>query len=275
LIRTAEYAQNINPQLKLIDIMDALSKGIERRIPNEKFLFRQILKLELWRLKKYENNISSKFDKSFIISQQDLGYLPKSLQNNCSVIANGVDYDFFYPSKNNSKKYDIIFAGNMAYPPNVFAVNFLVKEILPLLKTSFPNIKLLIAGANPTLDVLNLKSENTEVSGWIEDIREAYDSSKIFVAPMLTGSGLQNKILESMAMQLPCITSPLAAKALTNISKNVPFICENPNEYASVISNLLLDDEQRIRIGEQGREYVIKYYNWSNIAKQLEFNLND
>ena len=92
---------------------------------------------------------------------------------------------------------------------------------------------------------------------------------------MLTGSGLQNKILESMAMQLPCITSPLAAKALTNISKNVPFICENPNEYASVISNLLLDDEQRIRIGEQGREYVIKYYNWSNIAKQLEFNLND
>jgi sugar transferase (PEP-CTERM/EpsH1 system associated) len=275
LIRTAEYAQNINPQLKLIDIMDALSKGIERRIPNEKFLFRQVLKLELWRLKKYENNISSKFDKSFIISQQDLGYLPKSLQNNCSVIANGVDYDFFYPSKNNSKKYDIIFAGNMAYPPNVFAVNFLVKEILPLLKTSFPNIKLLIAGANPTLDVLNLKSENTQVSGWIEDIREAYDSSKIFVAPMLTGSGLQNKILESMAMQLPCITSPLAAKALTNISKNVPFICENPNEYVSVISNLLLDDEQRVRIGEQGREYVIKYYNWSNIAKQLEFNLND
>jgi glycosyltransferase involved in cell wall biosynthesis len=255
--------------------MDALSKGIERRIPNEKFLFRQILKLELRRLKKYENKISSKFDKSFIISEQDLSYLPKSLQNNCSVIANGVDYDFFYPSKNNSKKYDIIFAGNMAYPPNVFAVNFLVKEILPLLKTSFPNIKLLIAGANPTLDVLNLKSENTEVSGWIEDIREAYDSSKIFVAPMLTGSGLQNKILESMAMQLPCITSPLAAKALTNISKNVPFICENPNEYASVISNLLLDDEQRVSIGEQGREYVIKYYNWSNIAKQLEFNLND
>ena len=274
LVRTAEYAKNINPEIKLIDIMDALSKGIERRIPNEKFFFRLILKLELNRLKKYEDNIASKFNKSFIISDQDYGFLPTSLREKCSVIANGVDYDFFNPSKNILKKYDLIFAGNMAYPPNIFAVNFLVKEILPLLQANFPHLKLLIAGANPTAEVLNLKSENIEVSGWMEDIRDAYNSSKIFVAPMLTGSGLQNKILESMSMQLPCITSPLAAKALMNISKNIPFICNNPAEYANVISNLLLDVEQRRKIGEQGREYVIKYYNWNNIAKQLETNLN-
>jgi sugar transferase (PEP-CTERM/EpsH1 system associated) len=273
LVRTAEYVKNINSDLKLIDIMDALSKGIERRIPNEKFLFRLVLKLELKRLKKYEENIALKFNKSFIISEQDFNYLPQSLQKNCIVIANGVDYDFFYPSNNTNQKFDLIFAGNMAYPPNIFAVNYLAKEILPLLKTNFPQIKLLVAGANPTVEVLNLKSESIEISGWMEDIRVAYNSSKIFVAPMLTGSGLQNKILESMSMKLPCVTSPLAAKALVNISKEVPFICNTPSEYAHVISKLLQDVEQRKKIGEQGREYVIKYYNWNTIASELESNL--
>jgi polysaccharide biosynthesis protein PslH len=275
LVRTAEYAKNINPEIKLIDIMDALSKGIERRIPNEKFLFRQLLKLELKRLKKYEESIANKFNKSFIISEQDFGYLPQSLQSNCKVIANGVDFDFFNHEKNVSKRYDLIFAGNMAYPPNIFAANFIVKEILPLLKKDFPQLKLLIAGANPTAEVLNLKSEHTEVSGWLEDIRIAYSSSKIFVAPMLTGSGLQNKILESMSMQLPCITSALAAKALMNVSKDVPFICNSPKEYADTIVSLLLDEEQRLRIGEQGRAYVIKNYNWTTIANQLEKTLTN
>ena len=88
------------------------------------------------------------------------------------------------------------------------------QDILPLLIKKYPSIKILIAGARPTALVQSLASENVTITGWVEDIRVAYASAKIFVAPLFLGSGLQNKILEAMAMSIPCVTTTLVNNAV-------------------------------------------------------------
>ena len=94
----------------------------------------------------------------------------------------------------------------MSYPPNIDCAEYLVHDILPLVQESFPNATLCLAGANPHPKVKALASNNVIVTGWIEDIRDAYNASQVFVAPMRIGTGLQNKLLEAMSMNLPSIT---------------------------------------------------------------------
>ena len=102
----------------------------------------------------------------------------------------------------------------MGYHPNVDAACFLAEEIMPLVRRQHPTARLLVAGTTPAPRVLALASAHVEVSGWVPDIRAAYASARVFVAPMRVGTGLQNKLLEAMAMQLPCVTTPLANNAL-------------------------------------------------------------
>ena len=114
---------------------------------------------------------------------------------------------FFNPKKRIKKKYELVFTGNMSYPPNVNAVEYIAKELMPLLIERKPDIKLLIAGATPANSVKALSSENILVSGWLDDIRDAYNDASVFLAPLQIGTGLQNKLLEAMCMEVPCITS--------------------------------------------------------------------
>jgi len=127
----------------------------------------------------------------------------------------------------------------MGYPPNINAAEYLVRKILPVVIKRKPDIKLLIAGANPHLRVSVLKSANVEVSGWVSDMRECYAAAKIFIAPMQIGTGLQNKLLEAMAMQVPCITSALANQALKAAENEEILIADTPAEYANCIIDLL------------------------------------
>ena len=127
-------------------------------------------------------------------------------RNQISVVPNGIDTVFFRRQKpvdsSSSASPTLLFSGNMSYPPNVDAAVQLVKHILPLVQT--PNVRVLIAGTQPVPAVLRLASEQVEITGWIPDIREAYGQADVFVAPLRIGTGQQNKILEAMAMELPC-----------------------------------------------------------------------
>ena len=212
LIRVAEYVKNI-PIPKTLDYQDVFSKGVERRLATSSFYMKPFLRIEYNRLLKYEKSCFDAFDHKIIISEPDRDLIPHPDRNKIVVVANGVDTDFFIPLER-EKKYDLVFTGNMGYPPNINSAEFLVNEILPRVLLKKPDIRLLIAGANPHLRVMVLKSENVDVSGWVPDMRECYAIARIFIAPMQIGTGLQNKILEAMAMKIPCITSPLAFQAL-------------------------------------------------------------
>jgi glycosyltransferase involved in cell wall biosynthesis len=118
--------------------------------------------------------------------------------------------------------------------------------------------------------VVKLKSNRVIVTGWVDDISEYYAKSKVFVAPMQIGTGLQNKLLEAMAMQLPCITSNLANNALNAEPNKSVLIGENPKDYANHIVQLLDNKDLYQKIAENGYDFVKRNYTWEGSTSILE-----
>ncbi len=267
LIRTAQYVKDIRIP-KTLDYQDVFSKGVERRLASASFLIRPFLRMEYRRLLKFEHEVFSWFDHKIIISAPDRDLIPHPERSKIVVVPNGVDTDFFRPMER-EKEYDLVFTGNMGYPPNINAAEFLAHKILPLVLETHPAIRILIAGASPNIRVSALASEQVEVSGWVPDMRECYARAKIFIAPMQLGTGLQNKLLEAMAMQIPCITSPLANQALGAAEDREILVARTPEEYAGHIRRLLDHPEAGKQIGAAGYRYATANFSWERETEKI------
>jgi len=269
LIRTSEYVKDLFQFEKTIDYMDAFSAAALRRAKTEKGFQKLFWKIENERVKKYERSIYDYFNQHSIITEQDRNLLAIPSNKKISIVPNGVDTGYFENS-HIAKKYDIVFAGNMNYPPNIAAAIFLVEEILPKLKAQFPNTTVLIAGANPSTEVLSLTGEHVTVSGWMNDIREAYCESRVFVAPMFIGAGMQNKILEAMSSELPVITTTLAAEAFKEKELSKVIEANSSFEFAKAIQYYLLNEGAQVSDGKKNRIYVEEKYSWKISNQKLE-----
>ena len=268
LIRTAEYARHSHTH-KTLDYQDAFSVNLQRRLLSAAWHLRPLLQMEQKRVRRYESEIFECFDNKTIISYPDREGIDHPGRNQITVVPNGVDFAFFRPMER-QKDYDIVFTGNMAYPPNVDGAEFLAREIMPHVWEELPGAKLVLAGATPSRKVRALAGPLVRVTGWVDDIRDYYARSKVFVAPMQIGSGLQNKVLEAMAMQVPCITSPLANKALMAEDGRDILIGTKAGEYAQLILSLLKNEARRTELGKQGHSFVYQHFNWENTCKTLE-----
>ena len=271
LVRVSEYVKKYSFIPKTLDYMDAFSEGMNRRSQVAPWYSKFIYKIESNRLRKYESEIFNSFEHKTIISHQDREFISHFNKQEIQIVENGIDMQYFNNNYSSlQKKYDLLFCGNMNYPPNIESAQFIVNEVLPLLKEKLPEIKILIAGANPHSSVKTLKSKNVVISGWMDDIRDAYKQSKIFFAPMQTGTGLQNKLLEAMAMKLPCITSVLANNALNANNNKEILIGTTPTEYATLIIELLSNSEQQKKLSESGYEFVKTKFNWITSSDKLD-----
>lgn len=263
LIRASEYVKNYHACLKTIDYMDALSKGMERRTEQVWGIKKWIFSSEYKRLAKYERSIFDYFENHTIISKQDRNYIMHPQREQITLVPNGVDNQFFETFAI-ERNFDLVFTGNMGYPPNIDAALFIEKEIIPELKALNLSLKCLISGANPHPSLTAISKENFKVNGWVEDIRESYLSAKIFIAPMMIGTGLQNKLLEAMAMGLPCITSALANNALLAESEMEILIANDAKTFAVQINRLIKDPVLYKKISEAGQKFVKENYQWSS-----------
>ena len=269
LIRCAEYVKDEFDIPKTIDFMDVLSKGIERQISTSSFYLKKILKAEAERLKIYENIMFEYFDNHAIISLQDQELIYHVKREQIAIIPNGIDTHFFSPNPKIEKKHTLLFNGNMQYQPNVKSAIYIVNHILPLVKEKNPTVTLLISGTSPTKEVQDLASDTITISGWMDDIRDAYNQAEIFIAPMQIGTGLQNKLLEAMAMQMPCVTSKLANNALNAIPNEQILIGNSKEEYAELIVQLINDSNKSIELAKKGQTYVRNTFNWQTSTKKL------
>ena len=266
LIRSAEYVKNYHDCPKTIDYMDALSKGMERRINKVNWTSKFIFQLEARRLKDYERRIFNYFEFQTIISKQDRDYISHPDQKKMLVMANGID-DHYFEALKVEKKYDLVFVGNLNYPPNIDAINYLVKEILP----SLPHLKFLISGANPSKSLLlQLDSiPNITITGWVDDIRESYLQGKILIAPMQIGTGMQNKILEAMALGVPSITTTLANNAIMATHQETIWVADTRESIILGIETLLSNEAMYEKIKGNAKEFVRERYNWNTIIQDL------
>mgnify|MGYP001275857119 CR=1 FL=1 len=246
--------------------MDALSKGLERRSQNAKWIKKYIFESEYKRLMNYENSIFEYFEYHTIISKQDKQYIFHKNRSEIEIIPNGVDETFLEIDTSQIKTVDLVFIGNMSYPPNVTAAQFIVNELLPLLSSE---TKVKIAGSNPAKEVIRLSSNQVEITGYVDNIKNAYRSAKIFVAPMFLGTGLQNKLLESMALGVPCITTSLANNALGATPEKEILIADSAEEFAFQIKRLNENAHLKQEIIENGCSFIVKNYEWSKVTDKL------
>jgi sugar transferase (PEP-CTERM/EpsH1 system associated) len=271
LVRTTEYVREVHDVPKTLDYMDTLSKGLERRSEMAPTLLAPLFRAETRRLIRYENLMLDLFDHSVIISAQDREYIYHPWRDRIAVIPNGVDSEHFTP-RHGRQDHDIVFTGNMNYPPNIDSALYLAQQILPLVRRTRPNTTLLISGVAPSQSVRDLGRTDPliHVSGWVKDIRDSYASARLFVAPMQIGTGLQNKLLEAMAMRIPCITSTLANNAVGARSGDAILVGNSPEEYAAHILHLLDDPAERARIAENGYQFIRSQFDWDKAAEKLD-----
>ena len=268
LLRVAEYIRKKDIP-KVIDYQDVFSYGMKRRADIASPITRPVFNMEYKRLKRYEAAIFDDFDVKTIISEPDRDLIPHPKKNEILIIPNGVDHDFFAPQEK-EKKYDIVFTGNMSYAPNVNAVEYLANEILPIVWKQIPNAKMYIAGATPDPKVKKAACDNIIISGWLDDIRDAYAQSRIFIAPMRIGTGLQNKLLEAMSMGLPAITTPLANGSLGAGNGKEILVGSNAEELAQHIITLLTDNDRAKQIAQAGFDFTNRVYDWGKATHIME-----
>jgi len=267
LIRTAEYTKDLD-YTKVLDYMDSFSQGMKKRLGNSSFPFSFIYNLEYKRLLDYETDIFKYFNRHMIISEQDKKAFDSSINDRIEVVPNGVDMSFFKPGEY-TKKYTISFVGNMGYRPNIIASEYLVKEVYPTLRKYNKDLSILLAGARPHSRVKALKNSNIFISGWMEDIRNAYGESQIFVAPLFTGIGQQNKILEAMSMQIPVITTSSVNNAIGAKKGEEILIADSALEFASQIKYLLENPSTAVKLGIKARDFILNNYSWDFQGKKV------
>ena len=261
-----------------MDLIDVDSQKWLKYGQSRQGLMRWIYLREARSLQHYEIKIAREFERLFLVSEEERSlFLDNYPAENISVVPNGVDSDFFNPNfifKKNSTKPELVFIGVMDYWPNIDAVEWFVKKILPLIKNEIPDIIFNIVGKGPPRRIRHLSNHNgVHVTGFVKDVRKYLASADISVIPLRIAQGIQNKVLESMAMAKPVICT---SKALTGIQADggsEVVIADTEKEFADAVIRLLRDDILRKKIGELARRCVETKYFWEKSFEQLDLFL--
>ncbi|SEK60192.1 glycosyltransferase family 4 protein [Ectothiorhodospira marina] len=193
------------------------------------------------------------------------------------VIPNGVDATFFAPPfKKAQNSGEIVFEGNLSFPPNVDAACHLARDILPCIRRVMPHVHLTLVGQDPSEEIKALAHDKAiEVTGFVSDIRPYLARAQLFACPMRLGSGIKNKILQAWSMGVPIVATPLAVDGLEARDGANVRIAVKPQAFADQVLALLSDKGQRRRMASEGRKTVLAHYTWEAQAKKLESLLTE
>jgi glycosyltransferase involved in cell wall biosynthesis len=237
-------------------------------------LLKPLLKIDIEKIKYWERYFWNKADKLITMSQEDKNFIEKELGKpiNISVVANGVDLDFFSKVKKNLPlDPTVLFVGTFKWLPNIEAVEEIVKKIWPLILRELPNAKLKIVGFSPTDKIrAYAKEPSIEVMGAIEDIRDAFSTAHILLAPIRSGKGTRYKVLEAMITGTPVVATTLAAEGLDLKNGQNVLIADSSEGLANATVKLLKDSELQKKLGAAGQSIVKRGYSWVTIAKDLD-----
>ncbi len=190
-----------------------------------------------------------------------------------TVVPNGVDLEFWRRSSHERGADTLVFTGAMDYPPNTDAALFLIEEILPLVRRSVPDVRVLIVGRDPPPRLLIAGQQlGVSVTGFVEDVRPYLEQATVFVAPLRFGAGIQNKVLEAMAMEVPVIASPLAADGVrAEGGQEAPVeVAHDQQQFADLIVRQLAERARTAAPDTEGRRFVERHFVWRRSGELLE-----
>ena len=226
------------------------------------------------RLFAFENAVARRADASLFVSdaEAELFRRKSGLGNDkVKVLENGIDLDHFSPAHANRAEPSgegpiAVFTGQMDYIPNVEAVEWFARKVLPLI----PNLRFAIVGRAPVERVKALAAlRNVTVTGAVDDTRDWIAAADVVVAPLLLARGVQNKVLEAMAMGKAVLASPAAAEGIDVVPGRELVVVEAPEAQAEAIRHLLADDAKRAALGGAARTRMETRYSWASTLAGL------
>lgn len=268
----AQYLEGASGQRlrRVLDFVDLDSDKWRQYSRRTRGPVRWLYRREAERLFEFERRYAMAFDASFFVSEAEARLFTAQAPETSarvSVVENGVDADYFSPGRSYSNPYDadevvLVFTGAMDYWANVDAVEWFAREVLPRVRLDFPAACFYIVGARPVRAVRDLADlPGVRVTGAVPDVRPYLAHARVAVAPLRIARGVQNKVLEAMAMGRPVVASPQAVDGIRPCAELLEWTADSPAASAGLLLKLLRQPEVS-PLGHALRAHVIRYYSW-------------
>ena len=233
--------------------------------------------IEYQKLRTYEPLLLSRYDGIIVTAEREKRCL-QALAQACGtvmpqacVIPNGVDGAYFHPQDANQEEPGaIVFSGKIGYYANAWAAEHFAQEIFPKIRAKKPGARFYIVGADPSRGTSRLtRTGNTLVTGQVPDVRTYLGRAEVVVCPLRIAVGIQNKLLEAMAMGKAVVTYPEGTLGFQPPEEDIYWIAEGPEDFAQKVMTLMDHKPLRLSLGLRARNYVQKHYAWENQLNKL------
>jgi sugar transferase (PEP-CTERM/EpsH1 system associated) len=255
---------------KIVDLVDVDSQKWFDYAAKARFPRSVVYRLEGQRVRKLEQGLPTWVDGVLLVSDAEAElYRSFASSGHVRVVTNGVDLEYFRPLEVDLEPV-CTFVGALDYPPNVDAAEWFATEVWPAVRTTRPDLRFRLVGRNPSSRVLALKSiAGIEVVASVPDVRPWLARSTVVVVPLRIARGLQNKVLEALAMAKACVVSPKALAGVKARPGSELLAVETPEEWVAAILRLFHDSSLRRTLGEAGRQYVQTHHSWAACLNPL------
>ncbi len=257
----------------VVDCCDATSGRVAGEIAHAKLTRKLWLLMRYVEVKRIEQRLVRKTPYLAFASHRDRKVMMGEIEAG-EILPQAVDAEYWRRSSPVRKENSLIFTGVMSYSPNHDAAMFLIEKILPRVLKVFPDLELVIAGRDPFPALKNAAQNDPriKITGFVDDLRPYLEQASLYVAPIRYASGVQNKILEAMAMEVPVLTTPVVAEGLRmNGGAELPLhIAEGEQQFADIVIKLLQNKEERMRLANAGRPFVENNFVWARNVEKLE-----
>ena len=278
----AQYAQPLLPDLPmLVDFVDVDSAKWTQYAPAHRWPLSMVYRREGRRLLAYERAVAAQAHCSYFVTPNEtalfVSQAPEA-KGRVQSMGNGVDCDFFKPDAQLANPFDqgeqaLVFTGAMDYWPNIDGVSWFVADMLPRLLARHPGLRFYIVGRSPSPQVKALAGANVVVTGTVPDVRPYLQHASAVVAPLRVARGIQNKILEAMAMQQPVVTVSSCADAIGATAAQGLLRADTAEEFVAALLELLQSPADRAALGERARHYVEQECSWQAHLKKIDHDL--
>jgi sugar transferase (PEP-CTERM/EpsH1 system associated) len=268
LVRTGAYWPREDGPPVVLDLIDALSENFARRAARDRGPLAWASAVEGRRLARYEQELVARAASTLVVAEPDRRLLGHP---RVRVVPNGVDMATFPRSRAERTPGRIVFGGNLGYFPNVDAARWLVDEILPAVRATVPDATVHLAGARPSAAVRALATHpGVSLRADAPAMAPEIASGAVTVIAMRSGSGLQNKVLEAMAVGTPVVTTPQVASALLARENEHLLLGTTAAELAAATSALLRDPARAAAMADAAHALVAAHYTWEASAAGVE-----
>jgi sugar transferase (PEP-CTERM/EpsH1 system associated) len=278
----AQYVEGHVDVPMLVDFVDVDSAKWSEYAKAHRWPMSWLYRREGVYLLAYERTVTARSRRSFFVTEQETALfarLAPECADGIEPIGNGVDAQFFAPDLARKSPFGLgeiplVFTGAMDYWPNADAVTWFAREVLPALRESWPALRLHIVGRSPTPRVRALAGEGVVVTGSVPDVRPYLQHAAVVVAPLRLARGIQNKILEAMAMARPVVAARPCVDAIGAEIGIELLAAENAAEYVQEVDALLREPARAAAIGTAARWRVAETYSWQAHLSGFDRHLN-